>query len=234
MSFITFALVFHIYSFHIFSSSVFSLLICSNIPPPSSEPQALADVVMSYSSSTETWSCLCSLMQTSCQSNSSDTGAITCLSFCPFLCFFSPFTLSPDSLWGICAVHFGYIYYGLGRWGGQRSEIQRIRGCNVSYTPSLWICGLHQQERKRESVCILSSHMNPMTCLSLCIQLHIQNVRCCGTTLTAGLVGGWFCVLPRKCPLFMIICYNNNDTLIFTEILFGLHTENCQSSIPDF
>lgn len=88
MSFITFALVFHIYSFHIFSSSVFSLLICSNIPPPSSEPQALADVVMSYSSSTETWSCLCSLMQTSCQSNSSDTGAITCLSFCPFLCFF--------------------------------------------------------------------------------------------------------------------------------------------------
>lgn len=77
---------------HIFFSYlflfIFSLLICSSIPPPSSEPQALADVVMSYSSSTETWSCLCSLMQTSCQSNSSDTGAITCLSFCPFLCFF--------------------------------------------------------------------------------------------------------------------------------------------------
>lgn len=55
------------HSFHMFSSA-FSLsrqlLICSNIPPLSSESQALTDVVMLHSSSTVTRSCLCSFVQT--------------------------------------------------------------------------------------------------------------------------------------------------------------------------
>lgn len=54
-------LVFHIYSFHILFLFIFCIpphppsTICSNTLLPSTEPQALAHVVMSYGSSTEAW-----------------------------------------------------------------------------------------------------------------------------------------------------------------------------------
>lgn len=97
-----------------------------------------------------------------------------------------------------------------------------------THTQSLNLWTVPARKEKGFSMHTVESHESHDMSFSLYSQLHIQNVRCCGTTLTAGLAG--LVSFPRN----MIICCNNNDTLIVTEILFGLHTENCQSSVPDF